>query len=416
MDGLLNKLKERSLIKEFTTLRKNTKKLIKDLYAEDMVVQTENFVSPIKWHLGHTTWFFENFLLIPYLKDYRPFDDNFNFIFNSYYNSVGPFNSRDKRGYLTRPLLSEIIKYRDFVDEHIIELFRSDQGDFQNFLMDLGISHEQQHQELILMDIKHIFFSNPLKPAYNKSGIEIKRKEKFSNEFILECKVKFEYGDTSNKFCYDNELPTGLTSIDPIKLSGFVTNGQWKEFIEEGGYDSHEFWLSDGWDFLNKNNINKPLYWIDKNHHFTLSGVRQIDNNSPVSHISFYEACAFAKYKGLRLPNELEIEYFLKKSEINGNFLESKKYCEVDYSNSDYNKLIFGNLWLWTSSNYVPYKNYKPFTKKLMEYNSKFMCNQFVMKGGSFGTPINHMRASYRNFYYPHNRWQFSGLRLIEDL
>ncbi len=414
MDGSLKKLKENSLIDEFIKTRKKTNHLISNLHSEDMVIQTEDFVSPIKWHLGHTTWFFEKFLLVPYLKEYQIFGKEFDFIFNSYYNSVGPFNSREKRGYLNRPLLKEILKYRESIDENIIKLLKNNNS--VNFLIEIGINHEEQHQELILMDIKNIFYSNPLKPSYSVLGALDKSPKTNNNEFVISKIKKFEYGCSAETFCYDNEMPKGLSSIDPLKLTNYVTNKDWKEFIKEGGYQSHEYWLSDGWEFIKKNNITKPLYWLDNNFHFTLKGVIKIEDSLPVSHISFYEACAYAKYKGLRLPSEFELEYLLKQKSIKGNFLENNNFMEVSYKNQNYAKSLYGNLWLWTCSNYAPFKNYKPYKKELMEYNSKFMCNQFVLKGGSFATPKKHIRSSYRNFYYPHNRWQFSGLRLVEDL
>ena len=414
MDGSLKKFKDNTLLNQFIKIRKKTNHLISSLHPEDVVIQTKDFVSPIKWHLGHTTWFFENFLLVPYLKGYKIFDNEFNFIFNSYYNSVGPFNSREKRGYLNRPLLEEVLKYREYIDEKISKLLTSNNS--LNFLIEIGINHEEQHQELILMDIKNIFYSNPLRPSYSEVNSVNEFSENHNNEFVVEKIKVFEYGFSAETFCYDNEMPKGTSSIDPLKLTNYVSNDEWRNFIDDGGYDSHEYWLSDGWDYIKKNNITRPLYWLDNNHHFTLNGVKKIESALPVSHISFYEACAYAKYKKLRLPSELEIEYLLKLQSKKGNLLEQNNFMEVSYKNSTYSNALYGNLWLWTSSNYAPYKNYKPYKKELMEYNSKFMCNQFVLKGGSFATPKNHIRSSYRNFYYPHNRWQFSGLRLVEDL
>ena len=415
MDGSQKISINKDELYEYTITRSRTLKLVKNLTPEDMVIQTNEFVSPTKWHLGHTSWFFEKFILSPYLKGYKIFHENFNFVFNSYYNSVGCFNQRDKRGFLNRPSFEEVLNYRNYIDENINLLFKNNVNNSLKFLLALGVNHEQQHQELILMDIKNVFYQNPLKPTYINS--KIKNNEKyFRNEFILNNSEKFKYGHSSESFCYDNETPSNFSTLEPFNIKPFVTNLEWKEFIEDGGYKSHEFWLSDGWNFINKNNINKPMYWFDKNYYFTLNGEKKIDDNSPVSHISFYEACAFARYKNLRLPNEFEIELFLKKQSVKGNFLEEENFCETDYNNFNLKNVLYGNLWLWTSSNYVPYKNYKCFENELMEYNSKFMCNQFVLKGGSFATPKHHIRSSYRNFYYPHDRWQFSGLRLVEDL
>lgn len=415
MDGSQKISINKDELYEYTSTRSRTLKLVKNLTPEDMVIQTNEFVSPTKWHLGHTSWFFEKFILLPNLKGYKIFHENFNFVFNSYYNSVGCFNKRDKRGFLNRPSFEEVLNYRNYIDENIYLLFKNNVNNSLKFLLALGVNHEQQHQELLLMDIKNVFYQNPLKPTYINS--KIKNNEKyFRNEFILNNSEKFKYGHSSESFCYDNETPSNFSTLEPFNIKPFVTNLEWKEFIEDGGYKSHEFWLSDGWNFINKNNINKPMYWFDKNYYFTLSGEKKIDDNLPVSHISFYEANAFARYKNLRLPNEFEIEFFLKKQTVKGNFLEEENFCETDYNNINLKNVLYGNLWLWTSSNYVPYKNYKCFENELMEYNSKFMCNQFVLKGGSFATSKHHIRSSYRNFYYPHDRWQFSGLRLVEDL
>ena len=415
MDGSQKISINKDELYEYTSTRSRTLKLVKNLTPEDMVIQTNEFVSPTKWHLGHTSWFFEKFILLPNLKGYKIFHENFNFVFNSYYNSAGYFNQRDKRGFLNRPSFEEVLNYRNYIDENIYLLFKNNVNNSLKFLLALGVNHEQQHQELLLMDIKNVFYQNPLKPTYINS--KIKKNEKyFRNEFILNNSEKFKYGHSSESFCYDNETPSNFSTLEPFNIKPFVTNLEWKEFIEDGGYKSHEFWLSDGWNFINKNNINKPMYWFDKNYYFTLSGEKKIDDNLPVSHISFYEANAFARYKNLRLPNEFEIEFFLKKQTVKGNFLEEENFCETDYNNFNLKNVLYGNLWLWTSSNYVPYKNYKCFENELMEYNSKFMCNQFVLKGGSFATSQHHIRSSYRNFYYPHDRWQFSGLRLVEDL
>ncbi len=416
MDGFQKISNDTNTLNKYLIVRQLTENLVSNLEPEDMVVQSKDYVSPTKWHLGHTTWFFEKFLLLPYLKNYKCYSNDFNYVFNSYYNSAGPFNSREKRGLLNRPLIRDVFNYRKYVDENLVELFEKAQPISRKLLLELGINHEQQHQELILMDIKDVFYSNPLKPSFQKS---VKKKEQikfFKNSFKLTSHEDFSVGCQTNTFCYDNELPINKYSLQPFKLGSYVTNEEWKNFIKEGGYQSHEFWLSDGWNFINNNNINKPLYWIDNENYFTLRGVKKIDDSLPVSHLSFYEACAFAKYKKKRLPTEFEIEYFLQKTSKEGNFLENKDFQEIDYNNQSHKNKLFGNLWVWTSSNYVPYKNYKPYRQELMEYNSKFMCNQFVLKGGSYGTPSNHIRSSYRNFYYPSDRWQFAGVRLAQDL
>jgi len=403
-----NKISEISEL--FSNTRKQTLSLCDNLEPEDMVIQPSKNVSPIKWHLGHTTWFFEKFILTEMNENYKPFNKDYNYIFNSYYNSVGEFNPRNKRGALNRPLLKDIIKYRNYVTENILDFIKKTKNNTISFLVELGSNHEQQHQELILMDIKNIFYNNPLMPAFNP--IENTSKKKSTNEFFSNSTKKFTYGNDEDIFCYDNELPVAEKDLDPFKIYAMVTNGEWKNFIDDGGYKNHEYWLSDGWDFIKNNKLERPMYWIDNNNYFTLNGVKKIDNDKPVSHISFYEADAYARYKNKRLPSEFELEYYLKQFSKKGNFLENKIYHEVEEDSEN----VYGNLWVWTNSNYIPYKKYKPYEGNLGEYNNKFMCNQFVLKGGSHSTSKNHIRASYRNFFYPSDTWQFCGVRLADDI
>ena len=403
-----NKISEISEL--FSNTRKQTLSLCENLEPEDMVIQPSKNVSPIKWHLGHTTWFFEKFILTEMNENYKPFNKDYNYIFNSYYNSVGEFNPRNKRGALNRPLLKDIIKYRNYVTENILDFIKKTKNNTISFLVELGSNHEQQHQELILMDIKNIFYNNPLMPAFNP--IENTSKKKSTNEFFSNSTKKFTYGNDRDIFCYDNELPVTEKDLDPFKIYAMVTNGEWKNFIDDGGYKNHEYWLSDGWDFIKNNKLERPMYWIDNNNYFTLNGVKKIDNDKPVSHISFYEADAYARYKNKRLPSEFELEYYLKQFSKKGNFLENKIYHEVEEDSEN----VYGNLWVWTNSNYIPYKKYKPYEGNLGEYNNKFMCNQFVLKGGSHSTSKNHIRASYRNFFYPSDTWQFCGVRLADDI
>jgi len=281
----------------------------------------------------------------------------------------------------------------------------------------IGINHEQQHQELILMDILNIFFKNPLKPQFIKKK-KINGLKKCNITWKNEKKIRFEYGtNTNDTFAYDNESPTGYKELLPFQVDyDFVSNNEWREFIDSNGYKRPELWLSDGWEFINKYKINKPMYWIDQKYQFCLTGIERIDDDQPVSHISYYEADAFCRFRKRRMPTEFEMEFFLKKNKKEGNFLENGYYKPINsFFKNKYNG-SYGNLWSWTSSNYVPYYGYKPFEGNLGEYNEKFMCNQFVLKGGSFATPKSHIRASYRNFYYPFDRWQFSGLRLASDI
>ena len=403
-----NKISEISEL--FSKTRHQTLSLCENLEPEDMVIQPSKNVSPLKWHLGHTTWFFEKFILSEMDENYKPFNKDFNYIFNSYYNSVGEYNPRDKRGSLNRPLFKDVVNYRNYVTENIIDFLKKTKNNRTSFLVELGSNHEQQHQELMLMDIKNIFYNNPLMPTYNPINDKSKINER--NELIVKSAEELSYGNDKDVFCYDNELPTAKIKLDPFKIFSFVTIGEWKEFINDGCYQKHQYWLSDGWDFVKNNKLKRPMYWIDNNNYFTLNGVKKLDNNKPVSHISFYEADAFARYKNKRLPSEFEMEYFLKKSEKKGNFLENKVFHEIEEEADS----VYGNLWAWTNSNYVPYKKYKPYEGNLGEYNNKFMCNQFVLKGGSHSTSKNHIRASYRNFFYPNDTWQFCGLRLAEDI
>ena len=413
MEDFLQNTVVQNLLDKVKVVRIKTEKLIESLEIDDLVVQTANFVSPIKWHLGHTSWFFEKFILAQFCKDYEYFNKSYDFIFNSYYETVSHFNLRKNRGSLSRPSLIEVIKYRKYIDDNLNRLRNINSKKLKN-IIELAINHEQQHQELILMDIKNILFSNTEKPAFISSVLhrKIDQKIKKKNQFSLKKSIKTRVGNDGNQFCFDNESPSSIITLEPFYLSDFVTNEDWISFIEDKGYNRPDLWLSDGWEFIKSKKINKPMYWIDKNNLFSLNGVEKINMNSPVSHISFYEAMAFARYKNQNLPTEFELEYVLRQSKKSGNFLEENIFKECSYNSEEFFDSFFGNLWVWSSSPYLPYKNYKPYKDSLSEYNGKFMCNQYILKGGSFATPVDHIRASYRNFYYPSDRWQFVGLRL----
>ncbi len=406
-----------NLLSRFGKTRKTTLILTKNLDPEDMVIQTNEYVSPIKWHLAHTTWFFENFILKK-IKNYKSFNKSFNYLFNSYYKNVGEYNPKTQRGFISRPFVSEVFEYRKYVEENILELFSKNEiNEKKIFLMELGINHEQQHQELMIMDILNIFYNNPTFPNYLEKSSKKNNKKFSSNSWQQSQKIKMNFGANDNFFAYDNEYPRGQIELQPFEVDrGFVTNLDWKEFIDCDGYNRPELWLSDGWEFIKKSNINKPLYWIDNNHQFSLFGVQKLKLDQPVSNISFYEAYAFCKFKNKRLPSEFELELYLQNHGKNGNFLENKNFEPVSFDFNDSDKNAYGNLWSWTCSNYSPFPGYKPFNENLGEYNQKFMCNQFVLKGGSFSTPKDHIRSSYRNFYYPSDRWQFVGLKLASDL
>ena len=406
------KINNIDLLKKFHEVRGNTLRIIDFLEPEDTVLQTQPFVSPIKWHIAHTTWFFENFILKDKLIGYKTFDDDFNFLFNSYYNKVGKFHKKFERGNISRPTLSKVLDYREYVDEKITVLLgNSDHLERLSFPLELGINHEQQHQELIMMDILNIFFHNPIKPSFQNKKIKVK--ETPLKKWIKIPESKFNYGARKGIFSYDNEMPGGLIEIESFEIqSNLVTNKDWRDFIKNGGYKNPEFWLSDGWNFINEENIERPMYWINEEQVFSLNGLTEIIENQPVSHISFYEADAYARFSNKRLPSEFEMEMILSKNKIEGNFLENRNLEPIGNINTEEIN-FYGDLWVWTNSNYLPYKNYKPFNGSFFEYNGKFMCNQFVLKGGSCITPKDHLRSSYRNFYYPSDRWQFSGLRMV---
>ena len=416
----MNKINKDLLLKEYKKVRNKSLNLISDLGEEDMTVQTENFVSPIKWHLAHTTWFFEKFFCEKYIKNYKLFNENFSFLFNSYYNSSGNFLKKENRGQLNRPFFKEIINYRIDVDKRVCDFLLdfSFKREEQLNLIKVGLNHEQQHQELMLMDILNIFYNNPLKPKYQLKKDNFNFNSKKTNfEWLNFDLQKINIGYEGYDFCFDNELPSHSKEISPFSLSkDLVMNYQWKEFINDNGYSRPELWLSDGFDFIKRNKIDKPMYWIDHNYNFTLNGVQKIIENAPVCHVSFYEADAFARWKRKRLPSEFELELILKNNPIEGNFMESGLFQTIpEEKKNNYNiNKIFGDVWEWTSSHYDGYKGYKPWLNSLTEYNSKFMCNQFVLKGGSCATPKTHIRSTYRNFYYPSDRWHFCGFRLAE--
>jgi len=403
----------------FKNVRSLTEYLVKDLIIDDMNIQTESFVSPTKWHLAHTTWFLENFILEKFIKKFKPYNKTFNYLFNSYYNSLGDQFPRDRRGFLSRPSVEEVLDYRSNVEGKIFDILNSKSCRNKKKLLklvDVGINHEQQHQELILMDILNVYFQNPLKPKYsNNSSLNIVGNQKIL-WFDHQESEEIRFGSENDDFCFDNELPINSKTLPPFSIrKNLINNYEWKSFMDDKGYERADLWLSDGYDFIKKNSITKPLYWIDKNHMFTLNGLKKINDLDPVCHISFYEADAFARWSKKRLPTEFELESLLKKKKIKGNFLEDKKF-EPTYNENKTELVnqIYGDVWEWTSSNYSPYAGFEKWKGSIGEYNGKFMCNQFVLKGGSCVTPISHIRASYRNFYYPSDRWQFSGLRLVK--
>ncbi|WP_026610425.1 ergothioneine biosynthesis protein EgtB [Methylocaldum szegediense] len=412
-----------TLIGAYRAVRSDSETLCAPLAIEDYVVQAMPEVSPPKWHLAHTTWFFETFLLIPYLKSYRLFHERYGYLFNSYYETVGAFFPRPQRGLLTRPTVDEIYRYRAHVDEAVTELLSAPPASQQDEIaarLALGLNHEQQHQELLLTDIKYNFGINPLRPAYSTVKHPKTRSAPALEWLDYDGGLK-EIGHSGSGFAYDNETPRHKVYLRDYRLaSRLVTNGEFLEFIEAGGYRRADLWLSDGWATLKQRGWQAPLYWeyIDgKWWLMTLSGMRPLDENEPVCHVSYYEADAYARFRGKRLPTEAEWECAAADCAIQGNFRESGRYHPVAISQPVEHRIaqMFGDVWEWTQSSYAPYPGFKPLAGAIGEYNGKFMCNQMVLRGGSCATPKSHIRATYRNFFYPPDRWQFTGIRLAED-
>ena len=409
------------LIRYYSRVREASLAVCKPLEIEDYVVQSMPDASPAKWHLAHTSWFFEQFLLKPRLPDYPPFQASFEFLFNSYYQAVGPMHQRPERGLLTRPTVKEVLAYRRHVDDHMLKLLdlRGESDDSLTPLVTLGLNHEQQHQELMLTDIKHLFSRNPLLPAYTTkpapaSGMRGSTPLRFQN---FAGGVR-EIGATGKHFCFDNETPRHRTLVEPYALGDrLVTNGEYLEFVRDGGYRRAELWLSDGWSTINQENWTRPFYWAPSlDAEFTLRGLQPLDEHAPVCHLSYYEADAFARWAKARLPTEAEWEMAAESLPVRGNLLHTEALRPLSASDQPGLRQMFGDVWEWTASPYVAYPGYRPAAGALGEYNGKFMCNQLVLRGGSCVTPADHVRTTYRNFFYPQARWQFMGVHLARDL
>jgi ergothioneine biosynthesis protein EgtB len=402
----------------FRRIRSVTSALCAPLQTEDYVVQSMPDASPAKWHLAHTSWFFEQFLLKPMLKGYRAFHPRYEYLFNSYYQTVGPMHQRPQRGLLTRPTVDEVRRYRAHVDEHMQRLLDArPQDDKVANLTELGLNHEQQHQELLLTDIKHLLSCNPLQPAYRAEPLPASSTFSSPIRFIAFDGGVREIGASGKHFCFDNETPRHRALVEPYALADrLVTNGEYLEFIRDGGYRRPEFWLSDGWSTVQSEHWRRPIYWSETcDAEFTLSGMQALDPARPACHLSYYEADAFARWAGARLPTEAEWEIAASAMPIKGTFLDGSVPHPRAAGNESGLKQLFGDVWEWTSSSYSAYPGYRPLSGTLGEYNGKFMCNQLVLRGGSCATPLDHIRPSYRNFFYPQARWQFMGLRLARD-
>jgi ergothioneine biosynthesis protein EgtB len=402
------------------------------LTVEDQMVQSMPDASPTKWHLAHTTWFFETFVLKPNLTGYRLFHKDFTFLFNSYYKQLGSHPNRAFRGLFSRPSFEEVHAYREYVDRHLCQMMEDEISANLAELIVLGLNHEQQHQELIITDVKHGLWSNPLRPAWHSglpsqdAAVPELRWHDFEEGLYTvgaPCKPSSGLCDGADDFYFDNETPRHQVFLNRSSLaSRLVTNAEYLEFIRDGGYVRPELWLSEGWDTVNAQRWDAPLYWEERGggwQTFTVSGIQPVAMNEPVCHVSYYEADAFARWAGARLPLESEWEVVAAQQQISGNLLECGRFHPRSAGNeftddgSDLHQL-FGDVWEWTASPYTAYPGFTPAAGALGEYNGKFMCNQFVLRGGSCATPQSHIRATYRNFFPPHARWQFMGIRLAK--
>lgn len=411
-----------SLVARYLSVRELSVGLCAPLGPEDYVLQSMPDASPAKWHLAHTTWFFETFLLAGHLAGYRPFQPSYGYLFNSYYNAIGDRLPRSRRGLISRPTVAEVLDYRAHVDRCMTELLGGPGARQVEPLLELGLHHEQQHQELILTDLKHGLAQNPLKPAYDpdlRSGaVESPGPPRWHEYDEGVRSIGFE----GPGFAFDNESPRHRQFVGAFRLaSRLSTNAEYLEFMADGGYERPEFWLSDGWAARGANGWIAPLYWeagpggsFDT---FTMGGMRALDPAEPVTHLSYYEADAFARWAGARLATEFEWETAAGAVPIRGRFLEpSRLHPTASGAVDDGPDQIYGDVWEWTASPYTAYPGFRPAGGAVGEYNGKFMCNQFVLRGGSCATPPGHVRATYRNFFPPDARWQFSGVRLAADL
>lgn len=404
----------------YRRVRDESEALCAPLENDDYLLQSIPQTSPPKWHLAHVSWFFETFLLEAYLPGYRPFHPQFRVLFNSYYEQVGPFHPRPQRGMLSRPTVEEVYRYRAWVDQQMAELIHQvpePQWPEVALRIAIGLNHEQQHQELLLTDIKHNFWVNPLFPAYRD---DLPQNSHPATAFGWH---EFEgglgcIGQGGGGFAYDNEWPRHTVYVQPYQLANrLVSNGEYVAFIDDGGYRRAELWLSDGWATVQQNGWQAPLYWLQQDGewwHFTLAGLQPLNESEPVAHLSYYEAEAYARWAGHRLPTEQEWELAAVQQPISGNLRDSGRLHPAPAEGEGLQQL-YGDLWEWTASPYSPYPGYRPPAGAIGEYNGKFMCNQMVLRGGSCATPAEHIRASYRNFFYPNERWQFKGVRLAED-
>jgi ergothioneine biosynthesis protein EgtB len=416
------------LLARYRQVRAALQAAAEPLSPEDLVVQSMPDASPAKWHLAHTSWFFETFVLSDSaFGGYRPFHPQFGYLFNSYYDAVGDRHPRPKRGLLTRPSAAEVFRYRAHVDAVMADRLPGlSPPDFERLgpVIELGLNHEQQHLELLFTDIKHAFAQNPLRPAYRENGSLAPREEPVTRSvtptFVPFDPGVYRIGHAGGGFAFDNEGPAHRAFLEPFAIaSRLVTCGEYLEFMIDGGYSRPELWLSDGWAARHLHGWEAPLYWEKAGaarQVFTLSGIEPVDAAEPVCHVSFYEADAYARWAGARLPTEAEWEVATGDRPVAGNLLEQDRLHPTPAEGDGPLVQLFGDVWEWTQSPYGPYPGYRPLAGALGEYNGKFMCNQMVLRGGSCVTPRSHIRTTYRNFFPPEARWQFTGLRLARSL
>jgi ergothioneine biosynthesis protein EgtB len=409
-----------ALFERYRAVRARSEALCEPLEIEDYVVQSAVVASPPKWHLAHVSWFFETFLLKPFLPGYRPFRDGFDVLFNSYYQQVGRVWPRAERGLLARPTVAEVRSYRAHVDAAMVTLLERSGGDHSAAIAartTLGCHHEQQHQELLLTDIKLNFSINPLDPVYAKPPPRPAGDAPAQGWWAREAGLG-EIGHAGDAFAFDNERPRHRLWADGYRLARHpVTNAAYRAFLEDGGYRRPELWLADGWYTVNNEGWKAPLHWRrdgDGWLEFTLGGVQPLDDHAPVTHVSYYEADAYARWAGARLPTEAEWELAATGRPLAGNFVEEGQLQPVAGDTGAELAKLGGDVWEWTASAYAPYPGYVLPAGAIGEYNGKFMCNQQVLRGGSCATPFDHLRTTYRNFFYPHERWQFTGIRLAQ--
>ena len=380
------------ILNKYLSVREESVRFCKNMQTDDFVLQVDYFVSPPKWHLAHTTWFFEEFVLKGFVDGYEVFDSEFSYLFNSYYNHVGDRTLRDQRGLISKPEIEVVYAYRNYVNQEVEKLLQHCKDDQILDIIEIGINHEQQHQELMVTDFKYNIFQTHDFPTYNNELYMVNTKSFDDKHFITIPEGKYEIGFEGQGFCYDNELGNHSVYLHEFEISNnLVKNSEYLEFIEDGGYEDFRFWLDEGWAWIQSNKLKCPLYWSKQDgewFEFTLAGLKKLDPNAELAHVSFYEANAFANWKNMRLPTEFEWE------------------VAADQFN-------WGNRWEWTNSAYLPYPKFKIADGAIGEYNGKFMINQMVLRGGSVATSGGHTRKTYRNFFHPNMQWQYSGIRLV---